>query len=198
MRSRSLNRADVADYPLEGIDHPHSESFASVIRHHPEAKSYVNEAQLGIRTLLASFDRTDLDKLVYSTAPARMRRRPRGLGGFNLTTIEEQGVVARLPSAAPDSPLVPIHEIAPSLLGIIAKLMAMRADRYITGEPRQCARRSSYAQRIVSARAQKRRDGLGDNLRTLVDYFGPAKRPTFRYSTSPSRSPEDARRRRRL
>ena len=199
MRPSICDLADRTDYPLEGIDRPHSESFASAIRHHPEAKSYVQAAQLGIRTLLTSFGRVDLDKLSYTPAPARrMVHRPRSATAFNLTTIEEQGVFARLPGAPPDSPLMPIRDIAPSLLGIVAKLVAMRADRYISGEPRVCARKSSYAQRIVSGRAQRRRDGIGGEIRTLVDYFGPSKRPQYRYSTNPSRSPEDALRRRRL
>ncbi|KAG0165007.1 hypothetical protein DFQ28_000642 [Apophysomyces sp. BC1034] len=62
-----------------------------------------------------------------------------------------------------------IAQSDPGILGIVDKLIAIRADVFVAGQPNICARRSSYTSRIVDERVHRRISELKENGITVED-----------------------------
>lgn len=56
------------------------------------------------------------------------------------------------------------------VLGILDKLLAIRADVFMAGQPGVCARRSSFTTRIIDERIQRLKDDAW-KMKNVVEYF---------------------------
>lgn len=104
-------------------------------------------AQLGIDALLGVYEQIEESK-------------PR------LTTLAIQGPTINLRGKN-----VPIAQLDSGLSGVLDKLMAIRANRYIVGEPHKCSRKSTYALQIIRERLTEMANNPDSKLSNALDYF---------------------------
>lgn len=145
----------MTDFPMQGLDGgAHSDTFSTFLDNPANAK-YRDAAVAGIDTLLAGFTHTNISRADLGHRPVAR-------------DIEATSLYVEAPELSFPDHVEPIRvdEYDAGLLGVISKLMAEKADVYLTGEPDECSRYSNYAAMIVRERAKADRPP--------ASYFGKA------------------------
>lgn len=156
----------MTDFPMQGYAKPHSDTYAWFLRKSSH-KKYRDAAIDGIDTFLAGFKRSNVTRASLGTT-RDMKLEKRGAREARLTSLYVESAKA---SFADHPQPIAIDKYDEGLLGIVSKMIAVRADVYLSGEPHTCSRISNYAGMIVRERVKAIKAGA--KLRSAVEYFGP-------------------------
>ena len=114
---------------------------------------YESAAKAGIDVLMGAFDTEETEDDNDDDRPW-------------LTTLAREAPTVNLRGKN-----VALSSLDSGLSGVVDKLVAIRANHYLVGEPHVCARRSSYTQQIIRERLTEMVNDPDSDLESGLEYF---------------------------